>query len=67
MDFENCILCCLKDGDLKCLLTGQMERNLALYDDFLQTVEGFRKLQALLVEFAYIGCDIAVELLENHA
>lgn len=67
MDFENYIVCGLKDGDLKCPADSSDGKELAVYDDFLQTVERFRQLQALPVELAYSGCDTAVELLENHA
>ena len=67
MDWEKCIICGLKDGDLKCPAERSDGEGRASYDDFLQNVEGFRELQALPVELAFSRCDTAAELLENRA
>lgn len=50
MDFENCIVCGLNDGHLKCPADRSDGKELTVYDDFLHTVEEFRELQALPVE-----------------
>ncbi|KAG1682423.1 Craniofacial development protein 2 [Nymphon striatum] len=67
MDWNSCVICQERGGDLRCPTDSLQKNGLEVYTNFLETVDKFSELGILPVDVDFKEVAIAETFLENHA
>ena len=59
VDWNSCIICKKRDGDLRCPVDSHVGNGIEVYSNFLEAVEKFHKFDALPVDIKCEGENLA--------